>query len=341
MGGIKNGSSTNKAEGRSIVYSLILAVVTIDSLAAVALTLAARPPLELGVGLLFGSAAGGLAVLVIVAPKVLSWWRKDKRPPLGRFWNRPLKLMVLSRLDWPLFIVSASWVGTAATAIIWGIKPLMTIVFLRRLVYDDGGQHRYQPLAKIAWLYLGLALVGVVLVVSSRTGQSGGGEGLKILLGGLAGVASAVCAGLAAVRFEWGFRLLRPLPQPERQRLELPVIIGGITLVGSVVGSGLLLVLGLSGHWPAWENVWPGLLVGFFFTAGGWSLATAAWLRTRRLEVGGLFYLTPLTTIVMLALVGQLGQINFWLFVLGGLLILGSSLTLVKTIKPVAKKLTN
>ena len=313
------------------VCGLILAVALIDSLAATAIALADRPPLEIGIGLLFGSAIGGAIVSLTLAPQLLSWWRRTNRPTGSRIWNRPLRLMILGRLDWPLFIISANWIGTAATAIIWGIKPIMTVIFLRQLVRGDDGKRYYQPLAKTAWFWLGLAGIGVVLVVVGRASQAGAGSWLTALGGGLAGVGSAVCAGLAAVRFDWGFRLLRPLPPADRQQLELPVIIAGVTMIGAVVGAGLLLVYGLAGNWPTWEAVWPGLLIGLVFTSGGWSLATAAWLKTRRLEVGGLFYLTPIVTVVLLTAVGQLGQINPWLFGVGSLLVLGSSLTLTKT----------
>ena len=319
---------------RRTVCGLILAVVLVDSLAATAIALAGRPPLETGIGLLFGAAIGGAIVSFTLAPQLLGWWRRAKRPTGSRIWNRPLRLMILGRLDWPLFIISANWIGTAATAIIWGIKPIMTIIFLRQLVRGDDGKRHYRPLVKTAWLWLALAGVGVILVVAGRTAQAGADSWLTALGGGLAGVTSAVCAGLAAVRFEWGFRLLRPLPPAERQRLELPVIIAGITLVGAVIGTGLLLLYCLSGNWPTWDAVWPGLLIGLVFTAGGWSLATAVWLRTRRLEVGGLFYLTPITTVILLVAVGQLGRINPWLFGVGGLLVLGSSLILAKTSPP-------
>ena len=319
---------------RRVARRLILIVVAIDSLAAAAIALADRPPLELAIGLLFGSAIGGGAVLLILAPRLVGWWCRSNRPGGSRIWNRPLQLMLLSRLDWPLFILSASWIGTASTAIIWGIKPIMTIVFLRRLVHGPDGGRYYQPLARAAWLWLVLAGIGVVLVVAGRPDQADGGYSWGLALaGGLAGVASAVCAGLAAVRFDWGFRLLRPLPQTQRQRLELPVIIAGITLIGALVGLVLLLLYRFSGSWPTWNNVWPGLLIGTVLTAGGWSLATAAWLRTRRLEVGGLFYLTPPLTVALLLLAGQLGRVNLWLISLGGLLIIGTSLALIRTDK--------
>ena len=313
---------------RPVVYGLILATATIDSLAAVSVALAGRVPMELGIGLLFGSAAGGCLISLTLSPRFLLQLCK---PALRkRLWNRSFKLMLLSRFDWPLFIISAHWIGAAGTAIIWGIKPAMTIVFLRQVRGSDGRRH-YRPLAGSSWLWLLLAAAGVVLVVTSRPGQVGIGAGwLTALAGGLAGVTSAILAGLAAIRFDWGFGVTRHFAKPEGKRLELPVIIAGITMVGLLSGLILLLLYRLGGGWPAWTNLWPGLLIGMILTAGGWSLATAAWLRTRRLEVGGLFYLTPVLSVCLLLLAGQTGRINPWLFGIGGLLILGSSLALIR-----------
>ena len=315
---------------KNLVYSLILGVVTVDSLAAVAIAIGQRPPLELGIGLLFGGAVGGFLLILVTKPRVFLWWARPAQ--LKQTFNRPFRIMMLSRFDWPLFALAADLIGTTATAIIWGIKPTLTIVFLRQFVHEKDGQRRYQPLTKQAWLWLALAFGGLVLVVLGRPGQSGPtGSWLLTIVGAITALASVTCAGLATIRFEWGRLLADQFPaRPTQQRPEIQLVILGISLAMAAVGVSLVGIYRLSGHWPAWDNFWPGALIGLLLTTSGFGLATVAWLRTRRLEVGGLFYLTPILTVALLALIGRLGDINPVLVLSGGGLIIGASLALVR-----------
>ena len=315
----------------SIIYSLILMVVVVEASSTMVIALAGGSPFELGIGILLGSAAGaGLFTLLIAPPqRMWRWFRSQLQTP-RQILNQPFWLMLLSRFDWPIMTLSAYLIGSSPMALIWGLKPAMFIVCMRRLVYNNDGERRYQPLARTAWLWLVLAIAGVALVVISRPGQAGvASDQLTILLGVIAALASVTLSALSGIRFEWARRLIPARSPTKQSSLELPIIIGGLALVGLLAGLALILAYRLGGSWPTWTGLWPRLVVGFII-ASGWSLASAAWLRTRRLEVGGLFYLTPPTSVVLLLLVGRLGEINPWLASTGGLLILGSSLGLIR-----------
>ena len=315
---------------RSIVYSLILTVVVVESSSTLVVGLAEGSPIELGIGVLLGSGIGAGLFALLIAPRQLWHWFRPWLQTPGQIFNRPFWLMLLSRFDWPLLALAAHLIGITQMALIWGLKPVMFIVCLRRLVYSNTGGRRYPALIRSTWLWLVLAGAGVGLVVISRPAQAGvASSWLEVGAGVIAALASVSLAGLSGIRLEWARGLLPATTPTKRTRLELPLIIAGLALAGLPAGLILSLVYRLGGNWPAWTNLQPGLVIGLII-ATGWSLATVAWLRTRRLEVGGLFYLTPPLSVVLLLLAGRLGQIDPWLFGLGGLLIIGSSLALVR-----------
>lgn len=308
---------------RLVVYSLILIVVCHEAAATMVVALTDRSPLELGLGIFLGSTGVAAAIALVLAPKKL--WPALKGTP-GRIINRPFGLMLLSRFDWPVLASGAYLIGITPMAIIWALKPVMFILCLRRLVYANDGRRAYRAPVRTAWIWLGLAAVGIVLVAVGRPGQAGAASNwLLVCLGVLAGLASTTLAGLSGIRLEWGRQLA-----PNRSRIQLAVITAGLALVGLPVSLVGLLIFGFGGAGPDWSGLWPGMIVGAII-ASGWTIATVAWLRVKRLEVGGLFYLTPPLSVLLLLLVGRLGEINPWLVGAGGLLVLGASLALVRT----------
>ena len=306
---------------RFFVYSLILIVVLHEASATVVVALADRPPFEFGIGILLGSTVGGSLIALALSPTKL--W--SALSPPTRLLNRFFGLMLLSRFDWPVLALGAYLIGITPIAIIWAFKPVMFILCLRRFVYGSDGQRRYRTLNRTAWVCLAVAAAGIVLVAIGRPNQTGvDGSWLLVPLGVLVGLASTVLAGLSGIRLEWGRRLVQ-----DRNLSQLPIITFGLALVGFPTSLLLMLIYRLGGSWPSWDNLWPGIIVGLII-ASGWAIATAAWLKVRRLEVGGLFYLTPLISVALLVLVGRLGDINLWLVGVGGLLVIGSSLALVQ-----------
>lgn len=265
------------------VAGLILAAVITEVLATATVGLTDRPVLEVAAGIPLGAAIAASLLTLPQLPQLRRWW--GSRAAGSRIINRPFWLMALTRFDWPLLAISANWLGITPTAIIWGIKPITSIIFLRCLVHDA------------------------------------------------AGLASTTLAGLAGVRFEWCLRLARQAPPAKRRRPELAIVIAGLVPVSLLAATVLLLLNQLGGGWPAWDNLRPGLVVGGL-VGNGWALASAGWLKTRRLEFAGLFYLTPPLSVLLLLGLGRLGQINPWLLVPGGLLILTASLALLRADHP-------
>lgn len=327
----KNPKTTGTKNRSPLVWALSLAlvVVLVDSLMTTAVAIADRSPLPMGLGITLGSATGSLLFAFGLGPRCLIRAITAPKAGLGRMINGHLGLMTLSRLDWPLFALAASWIGVTATAVIWSLQPIVFLVCLRWLVYDSDGQKRYRALSRKSWVWLLVALAGLILVILGRPAETATGSGWLVTgLGVATALAGLTCSGLSATRFEWGLRLKDRLGAGEAKPTAFQLITLGMGLVLAFLGLVGGLIILASGNWPDWSDLWPGFLMGATLAAAGLLLTTELWLKHRRLELGGIFYLIPVSSVGLLWLVGRLGPIKPGFIAAGGFLILIANLAL-------------
>ena len=300
----------------------------------IAVTLGVSDALLFGIFTSIGLALGAAILLATLYRTVISWPYILSRV----FWRhhipqRHFLFSILGRLEYPAFVLAATQIGVTRTSIIWGIFPMLYILFLDRSTRTTNGQARYQHLTPEKLVLLGMAFVGLAFVVSSQP-ESGDmtASNWSIFYGVLLACFSTLCASLNSFNILWGIDLGRRLDAlstdrtcnplasqgPVDAKLEAASTIVGVLLATTATIPILILATLVGGEFKtSFTSFSGGLLIGVFLLTPAVVLVRLANLQTDNLGVNAIGYLTPVFSIAILAAVGRLGDVRPEFIVIG------------------------
>ena len=261
-------------------------------------------------------------VLPLVVQHVQSW---------------PMIWMLISTLEFALFIWSVKFIDIAVAAILYETWPVL-LIFLTAWLFRK--EVRYRRITLTKWLLVLLSMAGFSFALASQTADFGSLEDIfsdGSYVGAILAILSTIAWSLTAFSFRWGSNLSREVTRSAGQRktdylsLELCFVIVGIfivSLLAEAVSSGIGLARGeflnLS-QTPVKTFIWEALLLGFA-AAGG----SIAWRRaniyTTNLGINALAYATPVLSLIWLFSLGQADVTRVDYLVIGAAAIITANL---------------
>ena len=300
----------------------------------IAVTLGNSDALLFGILTSIGLALGAAILLCTAYRTILSWSYIRSRA----FWKNHVRqrdylLSVVGRLEYPAFVLASTQIGVARTSIIWGIFPMLYVVFLDRSTRTTGGSGRYHRFTLEKLSMLGVAFVGLAFIVSSQSDAGGMSDSnWRVLLGVVLAGMSTLCASLNSFNILWGIDLARrlsgqpndlsrPVATPEktsRARLEAGSTIVGVLLATVTTIPILVFITFVGGEFDAsFTSISGGLFVGLFLLTPIVVFIRFANLETQDLGVNAISYLTPVFSIGILAMFDRLGDVRPDFIVIG------------------------
>ena len=300
----------------------------------IAVTLGVSDALLFGIFTSIGLALGAAILLATLYRTAISWPYIRSRV----FWRhhipqRHFLFSILGRLEYPAFVLAATQIGVTRTSIIWGIFPMLYVLFLDRSTRTTNGQARYQHLTLEKLVLLGMAFVGLAFIVSSQP-ESGDmtPSNWSIFYGVLLACFSTLCASLNSFNILWGIDLGRRLDAlstdrtrnppasqgPVDAKLEAASTIVGVLLATTATIPILIFLTLVGGEFKtSFTSFSGGLLIGVFLLTPPVVLVRLANLQTDNLGVNAISYLTPVFSIAILAIFGRLGDVRPEFIVIG------------------------
>lgn len=300
----------------------------------IAVTLGASDPLLFGIFTSIGLAIGAAILLATAYRTIVSWPQLRTR----EFWNHHIRhryflFSILGRLEYPAFVLASTQIGVTRTSIIWGVFPMLYVLFLDRSTRVTVGESRYQRLTLEKLVLLAMAFVGLAFIVSSQTEVGDVTVSNWNLLFGvvLAGL-STLCASLNSFNILWGIELAERLvtqsndltrsgssiPNAANAKLEAASTIVGVFLATTATVPILVLITFFGGEFStSFDSFSGGLLIGLFLLTPPVVFVRLANLRTDNLGVNAIAYLTPVFSIAILAVFDRLGNVRSEFIVIG------------------------
>ena len=251
-------------------------------------------------------------------------------------WRRcfcwPMLFWVVARFSIALFAWSAGFVGAATTSVINETWPVIHIALAGWLFR---GEVRYRRIGSVIYLAFMLALCGVAVVVLSRaelftitTGNSSSVSAANLMVGVLLALCGAVLTGMNAFGLRWAVSLARELPASpgcSQSSLELFAVSFG-TMLANLVAAPAVALVGI-GRGEASDLGALSLsltVVALVDLIAMLNLARGN-LLTGRLSVNVMSYFTPLLSLSLLYMFGQVGDVNLMLLLAGAGVIISAN----------------
>ena len=307
---------------------------------AIVLIVATAPPLWIGVGLTVGLTAGITVYMSI--------WQRDL---IGNrhVWSVTLTskrlldvrfiLAMISKTEFAMFAWAIYYISPAIATIIFGVWPIMFILFLERSVSSQTDVQRYRRITVETVTLLAVAFTGLAFVVAAQSTPSslepdpGGSLLVGVVLAGL----SSLFAAFSAFHYPWGMDLRRSLIESGIEVRDSGTLTDselGTTMIGTILSTlvsiPLLIVLGisLSEVSISADSFLFSLVAGAALVFPLILLQRLSNLGTDNASVNAIAYLTPVVSLGLLALFGRLGGIRMDFVVMGTIAIVSMNLFL-------------
>ena len=270
-----------------------------------------------------GSAFGSLLFLYVFYRSVLL-----DRAVLSLAARSSMSWMLLGAIptsfDYALFSAATGFLDASVSAVLFEVWPIILILLASFLLRGDGG-HPGNILSMAP--FLAMALVGLSFVVISQTGglDVGGASLADLASGVVLALLAALAASCAAFSFRWGRDLAEKLSDivpTGRGGVSLSIfgaVLGHtiVSLVGAVLSGGIGLASGERLDSGMREYLVYGFLGGVLLHSVASILFRASNLTTDNLGVNVLSYLTPIFTLVWLAIFSEIGVVRPDFLVIG------------------------
>ena len=241
-----------------------------------------------------------------------------------RNWKKlSLLVVLLGNFDYAILGWSLKYIDISVASILYETWPLW-MIFLTGLMF--GKKARYEKIGIFGWVYILIAILGMVFVVSSQHGglpfNNESGTLFNFMAGvGLALLSALLGAMIGGCSIKWGVDVAKKHKRLERlknktnytcqfvekkkifqQDLSL-FFISIAALFGNIFT--FLVVSILSGSLPNTEivefkNMVVAAIYGFFILTTAQTLFRVGNILTSKLEINAIFYMTPALTIVWL-----------------------------------------
>ena len=308
---------------------LVLLATGFDALfpLAVAIGMPVDSPLIFSAGIVVGFGLTSIAYLALTNRTVFKTvWRMPA--VVGRHLRRPLfGLMLLGRMNRPLFVAAVALTGATLPTIVSGLVPIAYMLMLQRSL----GSGRYRRLGWRVLPPLALAFAGVSLVVASQPINSTG-RGWWLLAAGLViSLASVAAAGLTTLDLAWGVDYARQVkPAPTNKDEVAASLLGTVLAVAAVVPGLFIAGLLLQPGGAILAALLPGAVIGVVIRTPFTILLRIANFDTTSVTVDAIVFLAPLISLGLLMGFGYATDVKLPVAIVGGLAIVIANLLLVR-----------
>ena len=257
-------------------------------------------------------------------------------------WNRclswPMFLWTVAWWDYALFAWSAEFMDVSITTTLYQTWPVLMVALTGWLFRQEA---RYRRIGPVVYFAFFLAVGGVAVVILSKsdafsaiTGESASTPPLHFALGIFLAFAAACTTAMSAFGFRWTVDFARALPDTlghsEGSREVFAVMLG--ILLCNLIAIPFMAIVGLARNEPvALATLMSGLTLVPFMSV----IAVLSWrignLTTERLGVNVISYFTPLLSLTLLLLFGQVGDVSLtFLFVGAGIIVSANLLVFIQ-----------
>ena len=255
-----------------------------------------------------------------------------------RSFSREIFLVLIGHFEVVVFALSLRWIDPSATAILFEIWPILLIFVVARWT---GGESRRLDRQMLAFVVI--AFVGVVFVLASQSGgweillaDFSGDASSGAYIGVLLALGSAFLSALAGFGWVWSYKAINDDRLPDALKsevsgnsLEMFFLLVGFTITCAIsaVIHGIIgfSVEGIRFEFANVSGIYVALLGGALIGCGNvlWRFATAM---TFDMGIHAMSYFTPVISIVILFVAGQVGDVRVDYFLIGTMAIVVSNL---------------
>ena len=219
---------------------------------------------------------------------------------------------LLGTFDYAMFGWALKYIDVSVAAILHETWPVWMILLTSKIFRNE---NKYEKINMQGWTYISIGFLGLCFVVFSHTDHDAMGmENISspyLFLGSLMAITAAWMAALhGGCTIRWGVDAMRHLSKHQKNKtnedLTMFFIMIAMILTGipSIAISGALGMWG--GHYESVElkNMTVAAIHGFFITVAAQIFFRKANLVTTKLGINALSYLTPVLSLILLALMG-------------------------------------